>query len=322
MLVGRFAPSPTGPAHPGTLLSGLLAWLDARRSGAHFVLRLEDLDPVRAKPQWAEQMLQDLDWFGLDWDELVVQSGRAQAHLEALDTLAAQGRLYPCDCSRADIKAAAVRAADGGFVYPGTCRNKALPPGGWWAARSALRVRLDDRATFSVPDLFDGSALGPQRRPGEPQRPALDMGDPVVRRRDGAIAYNLAVVVDDHHAGVNRVVRGHDLQASTPVHLALYEMLRAPVPRYWHHLLLLEVERDNSHRKLAKMHGAVGTPELREHLSAEELCGFLAAAAGLVEPGRRVRPQDLIEDFDPARVRRSDPVVEWTGTELRITELG
>src|SRR5690606_28766738 len=144
MSAGRFAPSPTGQAHPGTLLSGLLAWLDARRVGARFILRLEDLDPDRVRPQWSAQMLDDLRWLGLNWDELVIQSERGALHAAALDRLAQQGLLYPCDCTRAQIKAAAARAADGGFVYPGTCRDRPLPPGGWRQAPTALRVRLPE----------------------------------------------------------------------------------------------------------------------------------------------------------------------------------
>src|SRR5512147_569698 len=136
-VISRFAPSTTGEAHPGTLLAALLVWLDARSRGGRVVLRLEDLDLTRTKAAWAEQMIEACRWLGLDWDAVVVQSDRRAAHADALDALAAAGRLYPCTCSRA-ARAGGRRAPDGSWAYDNTCRDRALPAGGWRAATGAI----------------------------------------------------------------------------------------------------------------------------------------------------------------------------------------
>ena len=299
---GRFAPSPSGPAHPGTLLAALLAWLDARSRGAAFLLRLEDVDTERCTPEHARELRLALRWLGLDWDEESVQSERRSAHEAALDALAAAGLLYPCRCSRAELRLAGAPAADGGVVYPGTCRTRALPAGGWRAAREALRLRLPPGRV--APADEGGLDLA--------QDPALALGDPVLRRRDGAIAYHLAVVVDDAAQGVTRVVRGRDLAPSTAIHLLLQRMLGLPSLVWRHHLLLLE-ERG---AKLAKLHGAVGWRALATRLAPGSLCGWLAAAAGLRPDAAPLRPGDLVADFDWGRVRREDLVVRWTGEAL------
>ena len=299
---GRFAPSPSGPAHPGTLLAGLLAWLDARSRGASFGLRLEDVDADRCTPALAREMREALLWLGLDWDAESVQSERRAAHEAALDSLAAQGLLYPCRCSRAAVRGAAAPAADGGFRYPGTCRSRELPSGGWRAAPDALRLRLP------------GGRVAPPDEGGLDlsQDPALEMGDPLLRRRDGGIAYHLAVVVDDAADAVTRVVRGRDLATSTAIHLVLQRALGLPTPAYRHHLLLLE-ERG---AKLAKLHGAVGWRALRERYVPEALCGWLAWAAGLVERPEPSSPAELLAGFAWERVHREDQIVRWTGAEL------
>ncbi|RIK92413.1 MAG: hypothetical protein DCC71_24510, partial [Proteobacteria bacterium] len=138
MDVSRFAPSTTGPAHPGTLLAALLAWLDARARGARFVLRLEDLDPERCRPEWSARLVSDLAWLGLDFDAVEHQHAFAFRHEAALDRLAAQGALYPCACSRSALRAAGTPAPDGGLRYPNRCRGRALPAGGWRATREPL----------------------------------------------------------------------------------------------------------------------------------------------------------------------------------------
>ena len=139
---GRFAPTTSGPAHPGTLLAGMLAWLDARSLRARFSLRLEDLDPDRCRPEHADDMRAALDWLGLDWDACSLQSEHQDALEAALDRLAEQELLYPCTCSRADLQRAGVRAVDGSWRYPGTCRARALPSGGWRESGDVLRLRL------------------------------------------------------------------------------------------------------------------------------------------------------------------------------------
>jgi glutamyl-Q tRNA(Asp) synthetase len=305
--VGRFAPSTTGPAHPGTLLAALLCWLDARSRGGRVLLRLEDLDPERSTPERVQAMEEGLAWLGLDWDETVRQSEGRAAHEDALDRLAAEGLLYPCACSRATHKSHGLRAPDGGYQYPGTCRGRALPPGGWRESAEPLRAAL----SRGIVPCIDESGLDLS------QDPAAEYGDPVVLRRDGAVAYHLASVVDDALAGVTRVVRGRDLAATTGVQLRLRAMLELPRPVYRHHLLLLE-ERG---AKLAKLHGAVGLPALREHYDAPALCGFLAFAAGLVPAPDPVTPRELVTAFAFERVRGADRVVRWDGAQLALVEV-
>ena len=215
MQVSRFAPSTTGPAHPGTLLAALLCWLDARSRGARLVLRLEDLDPQRCRPESSDAMREALAWLGLDWDFVVAQSDRAADHAAALDSLAGRGLLYPCRCTRSELRASAGRPLpDGGFPYPGTCRGRALPSGGWRACGEPLRVRIAE-GRIALTDE-SGADLS-----GDPGR---EPGDPIVRRRDGAIAYHLAGAVDDAAEGVTRVVRGRDLAATTVTQVALQRL--------------------------------------------------------------------------------------------------
>lgn len=294
-MISRFAPSTTGDAHPGTLLSALLVWLDARARRGTAILRLEDLDTTRVKAAWSEQLADAMTWLGLSWDDTIVQSGRSDAHAAALDRLAGEGRLYPCTCSRA-ARAGGRRAPDGGWAYPNTCRGQPLPAGGWRAVDGNVRVQLpDDRI-----ELVD--ALGVDLS----QTPAIDMGDPIVRRRDGVIAYQLAVVVDDGDAGITDVVRGRDIAPSTATQIQLQRLLGLATPTYRHHFLLLERGGD----KLAKLHGSIPFPALRPHYDGLGLCGWLAYAAGLVDTEAPCTPASLVAGFDWARVRREDRLVE------------
>lgn len=302
-MISRFAPSTTGEAHPGTLLSALLVWLDARARGGKALLRLEDLDRTRVKDAWADQMVDALAWLGLTWDETVVQSGRTAAHEAALDRLAAAGRLYPCTCSRA-ARSGGRRAPDGGWAYENTCRGTPLPHAGWRAVTHALRVRLDDDRL----ELVDDGGLDLS------QTPARDMGDPVVRRRDGVIAYQLAVVVDDADAGITDVVRGRDIAPSTATQVMLQRLLALPVPRYRHHMLLLEA---GGQGKLAKLHGSIPFTQVRARYRGDELCGVLAHGAGLVHAPVPCTPASLLARFDWARVRKDDRIARWTD-ELAI----
>jgi glutamyl/glutaminyl-tRNA synthetase len=299
---GRFAPTTSGPAHPGTLLAGLLAWLDARSLGARFSLRLENIDPDRCRPEHADDMRAALAWLGLDWDACSLQSEHQDGFEAALDRLAGQGLLYPCACSRADVQRAGLRAADGSWRYPGTCRTRALPRGGWRGCGDAVRLRLSPGRV--APRDEAGLDLA--------QDPSHELGDPVLRRRDGAIAYHLAVVVDDAAQGVTRVVRGRDLAACTALQVVLQRALALPTPSYRHHLLLLEPRGE----KLAKLHGAVGWRELRERYSAEAFTGLLAQLVGLRETAGPASPRELLAGFAWDRVRSQDAVVRWTGEAL------
>ncbi|MCG8592680.1 MAG: glutamate--tRNA ligase family protein [Proteobacteria bacterium] len=304
MDVGRFAPSTTGPAHPGTLLSALLCWLDARARGGRVVLRLEDLDPQRCRPEWSRLMREALGWLGLDWDEVEEQHRARERHEAALDELASLGLLYPCRCTRATLRAAGEPAPDGGVRYPGTCRARELPGGGWREAPEALRVRLPGGRI----SLLDESGL---ELGGDPTRV---FGDPVVWRRDGSPAYHLASVVDDAAAGVTRVVRGRDLAASALPQRALQRLLGLPEPRYRHHPLLLE-ERG---AKFAKFHGAIGFDALRAAYEPEALCGFLAHAVSLRPEPTPVRPRELVSGFDWDDVEPADRLVRVKAGRLEL----
>jgi glutamyl/glutaminyl-tRNA synthetase len=298
----RFAPTTSGPAHPGTLLAALLCWLDARSRGARLSLRLEDIDSTRCTPESADDMRSALEWFGLDWDEISLQSLNRSSHEAALDELAERGLLYPCACSRSEIKRSGERAADGGWRYSGSCRNRPLPKGGWRSVQETLRLRLTSERV--EPRDEAGVDLA--------QDPAAEMGDPVLLGRSGSIAYHLASVVDDGRQQITRVVRGRDLAASTAIHVTLQRLLELSTPVYRHHFLLLE----ESGGKLAKLHGAVGWRALREHYAPEALCGLLAAVAGLVETAAPTHPGELLAAFDWKRVRDEDLLMHWTGESL------
>lgn len=293
-MISRFAPSTTGEPHPGTLLSALLVWLDVRARGGTAILRLEDLDPARAKPAWAAELVAACAWFGLDWDEVVVQSDRRAAHEAALDALAAAGRLYACTCSRAD-RTGGRRAPDGGWAYDNTCRERRLV--GWRGSDDAIRARLDDDRVILIDD--SGVDLS--------QTPASAMGDPIVRRKDATIAYQLACVVDDAAARITDVVRGRDIAPSTATQIALQRLLSLATPRYRHHLLLLEPAGD----KLAKLHGSLPWSRVRARHDAATLCGILAHGAGLIDRPRACTPTELVAGFDWNRVATQDRVVRF-----------
>jgi glutamyl/glutaminyl-tRNA synthetase len=297
---GRFAPSTTGPAHLGTLAAGLLCWLDARSRGARLILRLEDLDPERCRPEHARSIAGDLAWLGLDWDDVVEQHLLALQHEAAMDRLEGAGALYPCPATREEVRAIGRRAPDGGFAYDNRGRGRPLPPGGWRACREPIRARLPDGWFRPIDE--GGLELA--------QEPARAFGDPVVRRRDGAIAYQLAVVVDDGAAGVTRVVRGRDIAPSTAAQAGLQALLELPAPVYRHHLLLLE-ERGG---KLAKTHQAARGAALG--LGARELCGALAWCVGLLDRPEGCAPRDLLAAFAWERVATADRVVRWAGGSL------
>ncbi len=236
---GRFAPSPTGPLHSGSLLAATGSYLDARARGARWLVRIEDLDTPRVVPGCAEQMLRTLEAFGFEWDGAVIyQSERREAYRAALEQLKATGRIFPCSCSRKDL--AGVNVADGDDQpqgYPGTCRNGPARTG-----NTAQRFRVSGR-----PIHFDDLFLGRQ------EFDVAACGDVVVERRDGLTSYQLAVVVDDAFQEVTRVVRGADLLSSTPWQIDLQDALVLPQPSYGH--LPLVLEPDGS--KLSKGRRAV-----------------------------------------------------------------
>jgi glutamyl/glutaminyl-tRNA synthetase len=273
------------------LTAGLLAWLDARSRGDRFVLRLEDLDPQRCRPEHAAMIVEDLRWLGLDWDEIVSQRTLGAEHEAAMDALEAMGALYPCSASREELKAIGRRSPDGGVAYDNRSRGRSLE-GGWRASKDPIRARLPDERV----ELGDESGLDLA------QAPAEAMGDPIVRRRDGSIAYMLAVVVDDAGAGVTRVVRGRDIAPSTATQVLLGRMLGLARPVYRHHLLLVDAEG----RKLGKSYGAARASSLAD--DPKVLLGKLACGLGLGDGAPRT-PHDLVASFGWSRVRDHDLVL-------------
>jgi glutamyl-Q tRNA(Asp) synthetase len=231
---GRFAPSPTGPLHFGSLVAAVGSFLDARHRGGTWLVRIEDLDQRREVPGAADAILHTLDAFGLHWDgALVYQSARTCAYAEAMHRLQALGLIYPCGCSRREIAAAGLTGPEGP-IYPGTCRA------GLAAGRRARSLRL--RVPPGVIHFVD-RIQGPMT-----QDVARATGDPVIRRADGIYAYQLAVVVDDAWQGITDVVRGADLTGSTPRQILLQRALGLPSPSYAHLPLVLDAQG----RKLSK----------------------------------------------------------------------
>ena len=285
---GRFAPSPTGTLHLGNLRTALLAWLFARNQDARFLVRMEDLDTGRVRERFYDEQLHDLAALGLDWDGPVVrQSARLPLYADAVERLRADGLVYECWCTRAEIREAA-SAPHGDLpegAYPGTCRDLTAAQRAERAASArppALRVRAD-AAEVTFKDRIAGPVSG-----------VVD--DFVVRRNDGAYAYNLAVVVDDADQGVGEVVRGADLLDSTPRQLWLGARLGLPAPRHAHVPLMLGPDG----ARLAKRHGAVTLAD-RAKLGedADHVRSYLAWTVGLAAPGERVTPAELVERFSP-----------------------
>ena len=248
MITGRFAPSPTGPLHLGNLVAALGSWLFARRANGRWLVRMEDLDAPRVVPGSAEEILEALRRYELEWDgEVVFQSQRTALYETALATLREKNLVYDCGCSRADLQRAASAPLGGEAIYPGTCRN-GLPPG---RVARAIRFRASDDSI-----AFDDRLCG---------RIEAKADDFIVRRADGVFAYQLAVVVDDALQDVTQVVRGRDLLSSTPRQIALQRALGYPTPEYAH--LPLVLNADGS--KLGKRDGALPLPLLDDQKVSE-----------------------------------------------------
>jgi glutamyl-tRNA synthetase len=297
MADGRFAPSPTADLHLGNLRTALVAWLFARSAGSRFALRMEDLDPAASPATIGPRQLDDLAQLGLDWDGPVLyQRDRRSAYEEVIDGLVAEGRTYLCYCTRREIREATVAphgpSPDG--AYPGTCRDlgsRARAEREAEGRRGAVRLRAD-AVELEVVDRQCG-----------PVKAIVD--DFVLRRNDGVPAYNLAVVVDDHHQRVAEVVRGDDLLLSTPRQVHLARLLGYPDVSYAHVPLVLGPDGD----RLAKRDGAVTWPDRRARgESPAQIRGALAASLGLIPVGDELEDIDLstlVDRFDPTRLSRS-----------------
>jgi len=235
--IGRFAPSPTGPLHFGSLVAAVASYLQARAHDGLWLLRIEDIDPPREQPGATDLILKALDIYGFEWDgDVIYQSRSATAHEEALQTLLEANLAYRCGCSRKDL-ADAPRGALG-TIYPGTCRN------GCDAAEAAIRMRTNDNP-IEYMDGLQGTQL---------QRLESESGDFIIKRRDGLIAYQLAVVVDDELEGITEIVRGIDIMDSTPRQIWLQRLLGYHTPQYLHIPVITHPDGD----KLSKLTGAPG----------------------------------------------------------------
>lgn len=294
--VGRYAPSPTGQLHLGNLRTAVLAWLQARLASGRFILRMEDLDTPRVRPGSAQEILADLHWLGLEWDEgpdcggaqgPYDQSKRTDTYETYLRKLREADKVFPCTCSRKDVLAAssAPHGPDGP-IYPGTCRSRVSASGSDIRKNQerppSWRFLVDEREI-----LFDDAILGRQS-----QNLAAEAGDFVVRRADGLFAYQLAVVVDDALMGVTDVVRGADLLNSTQRQIALFEALGFSAPTYWHVPLMC----DASGARLAKRDGTLSVAQLRSQgKTAHQLVGHMAYTVGLIDQEVPISCRDLFD---------------------------
>lgn len=311
MVKGRFAPSPTGRMHLGNVFCALLSWLSAKSKGGEWLLRIEDLDPQRSRREYALQLMDDLEWLGLTWDnEPIWQSRRGEVYEHYLHRLDNMGLTYPCYCTRADIMATqAPHESDGRVVYKGTCRpkqskqsdvsDKSLPP-------ATTRLMVPD----TVIPFLDGHYGRHDINLTE------HCGDYIVRRKDGAWAYQLAVVVDDALMGVTEIVRGRDLLLSSPQQIHLRQVLfrddhNMPPLLFFHHPLLCNAQG----QRLCKRDKSMDLGYLRDHGTLpEEIIGHMAHLAGLLSEPTHMSPQELLKDFDWTKVPTHDIIVPPKGS--------
>ena len=316
MTTGRFAPSPTGRMHLGNIFGALLSWLSAKSQGGRWLLRIEDLDPQRSRREYGELIMDDLQWLGLEWDgKPIYQSNRSDIYSAYLERLRHQGVVYECHRTRADLLSTmAPHESDGRVVvhreplpYPpqeggrpgvsgetgssGTA-GTAAPTAG----PAALRVEVPHRKV----SITDGH-YGPLTVDLYEQ-----VGDFVVRRKDGAYAYQLAVVVDDALTGVKEVVRGRDLLLSAPQQTFLAKLLELPAPKYYHFPLLT----NRAGQRLSKRDKSMDMSVLRYRHSAQEIIGYLGHLAGLLPKPTPMTPQQLLPLFDWDKVPRKDITVK------------
>lgn len=305
---GRFAPSPTGRMHLGNVFTALISWLSVRQKGGKWILRIEDIDPQRSKTEYARLIEDDLCWLGLDWDEGGLadrdpsgpyrQSLRGEIYEKYLGKIVWSGYTYPCTCTRADIMATqAPHQSDGRIIYGGRCRPAVFPCHAQTPAdgrRAATRLYVPDEEI-----CFTDGVCGPQR-----VNLATECGDFILRRADGAWAYQLAVVVDDALMGVTEVVRGNDLLLSAAQQIYLYRLLGLEAPAYFHLPLLC----NQAGQRLSKRDRGVGMGELRDKFSAGEIVGRLAFLAGLLPEPASCRPDELIGLFDWGAVSSGESI--------------
>jgi len=302
LIRGRLAPSPTGAQHLGNARTHLLAYWAARSVGGRLALRIDDLDSPRVKRWASDQAIEDLRWLGICWDgQPAFQSDHVADYQSALGVLAESNRIYPCVCTRRDIDEAVSAPHESRFrgegpVYPGTCAGwqfgDPLPGGGW-----CWRFRCEDTEL-----RFSDAALG-----SISCNPAVELGDFPVTQKNGTAAYQLAVVVDDRLAGVNQVVRGNDLVASTFRQIQIARALDTPIPNYAH----VPLVRGPDDRRLAKRHGDTRLSHYRQiGVSSQSIIGWAARSAGLVDSLQPLEADDVIDSFDWQRVVSEDTRID------------
>ena len=286
--------------HLGNMFSALLSWLSAKSKNGQWLLRIEDIDPQRSRMEYAKLLMDDLQWLGLAWDgEPVFQSQRSDIYEHYYNMLKQQGLTYPCYCTRADLLATqAPHESDGRVVYPGTCRPKKVEGGGLKVedgrpAATRLMVADEDIA-------FTDGHYGTQT-----VNMAHHVGDYIIRRKDGAWAYQLAVVVDDGLMGVSEVVRGRDLLLSSPQQISLSRMLGFTPPQFIHLPLLI----NDAGQRLSKRDSSLDMGVLRQHYTASELIGWLAYYAGLLPDPQPTMPNQLLNVFSWGKVPHNDITV-------------
>ena len=294
--VGRFAPTPSGRLHLGNILCAMLAYLSVRSRGGRFLLRIEDVDVPRCPRRLAQQAIDDLTWLGFTWDDTpLYQSDRSEIYQEALDRLTADGHIYPCFCTRAQLMSlAAPNLGDTQVVYSRACaaltpeeaaeRAKTRAP--------AMRLRVPDEDVTFTDGLFGWQQENLER----------DCGDFILRRSDGLYGYQLAVVVDDALTGVTEVVRGRDILSATPRQLYLQRLLGYPQPDYIHIPLLVDAEG----RRLAKRDRDLDLSALSQRFTPEDILGMLAFSARLLQEVQPVTLEQLIPLFNWANVKCDD----------------
>lgn len=294
MTKGRFAPSPTGRMHLGNMFCALLSWLSAKSKGGEWLLRIEDLDPGRSRAEYARLLMEDLDWLGLAWDgEPVVQSDRSEIYEHYFIQLQQRGLTYPCYCTRADLLATqAPHESDGRVAYKGTCRHLPPQPG----RQGATRLLVPDKDIECTDGHYGEYVVNLSRQ----------VGDFIIRRKDGAWAYQLAVVIDDALMGVTEVVRGRDLLLSTPQQMYLGGLLGFPIPQFIHFPLLCNTEG----QRLSKRDKSLDMGCLRHHLSARQVIGRLAFHAGLSPTPDAIGAHDLLPLFSWEKVPREDIIIQ------------
>jgi len=295
--VGRFAPTPSGRMHLGNVFAALLSWLSPKSRGGSWVLRMEDLDTLRTKAEYAELLREDLRWLGLSWDEETeAQSTRSTVYDRYFQQLEEKKLLFPCYCTRSQLhNVNAPHLSDGTFVYAGTCRDLTDAQRAAQKRQPSWRVRVPDRE-FSLRDLVQGEYR---------ENLLTDCGDFVVRRADGVYVYQLAVTVDDAEAGVTEVVRGWDLLSSAPRQMYLQELFGFDHPQYAHIPMLMAPEG----RRLSKRDMDLDMGALRQRLKPEQLIGVLAHAAGLTEDASPISARELATIFDWSKISGKEIVV-------------